>query len=130
MSFKSDEVFEKIKVRITKIDPANRQVEHVYKFNITKDGKVAKTWSKLSFFTVHKICFYPNFELSVLDLKNVKLFPGDSPDVECTLTMSDDDFYAMGTGSLPAKDALAQDKLDVDGDIELALKLSPFVSSL
>ncbi|XP_059610851.1 non-specific lipid-transfer protein-like 1 isoform X2 [Phlebotomus argentipes] len=110
MSFKSDEVFEKIKVRITKIDPANRQVEHVYKFNITKDGKVAKTW--------------------ILDLKNVKLFPGDSPDVECTLTMSDDDFYAMGTGSLPAKDALAQDKLDVDGDIELALKLSPFVSSL
>uniref|UniRef100_A0A1L8DZ90 Putative sterol carrier protein 2 n=1 Tax=Nyssomyia neivai TaxID=330878 RepID=A0A1L8DZ90_9DIPT len=110
MSFKSDAVFEKIKLRIEKIDPANRQVENIYKWNITVGGKVAKTW--------------------VLDLKNVKLYVGDSPDVECTITVSDDDMYALGTGGLTAKDALAQDKLDVDGNIELALKLQPFVSSL
>lgn len=46
MSFKSDAIIEKIKVRLTKIDPNNRQVEHVYKFNITVGGKVAKTWGK------------------------------------------------------------------------------------
>uniref|UniRef100_A0A1B0C8M9 SCP2 domain-containing protein n=1 Tax=Lutzomyia longipalpis TaxID=7200 RepID=A0A1B0C8M9_LUTLO len=54
----------------------------------------------------------------------------NSPDVECTITVSDDDMYALGTGGLTAKDALAQDRLDVDGNIELALKLQPFVSSL
>ncbi|GAB0096511.1 sterol carrier protein-2 [Sergentomyia squamirostris] len=110
MSFKSDAVFEKIKLRLTKIDPANRQVENMYKFNITVGGKVAKTW--------------------VLDLKNVKLFEGDSPDVECTVTVSDEDFFAMGSGTLTAKDAMAQDKLDVDGNIELVFKLAPFVSSI
>ncbi|XP_055698513.1 sterol carrier protein 2-like [Phlebotomus papatasi] len=110
MSFKSDAIIEKIKVRLTKIDPNNRQVEHVYKFNITVGGKVAKTW--------------------VLDLKNVKVFEGDSPDVECSVTVSDEDFFAMGSGTLSTKDALAQDKIDVDGNLELVGKLAPFVSSL
>lgn len=55
---------------------------------------------------------------------------GDSPDVECTLTVDDEDMFALGTGALNTKDALAQDKLDIDGNLELALKLAPFVSSL
>lgn len=67
--------------------------------------------------------------LLVLDLKAVKLYVGDVA-AECTLTVSDDDFALIGSGALPAKDALAQDKLDIDGELELALKLTPFISSL
>lgn len=68
--------------------------------------------------------------MTVLDLKNVKLFEGDDPNVECTVTMEDDIMLAIGTGTLSAKDAMAQDKLDVDGNVELVFKLAPFVSSL
>lgn len=48
MSLKSDAIVERIRVRLGKIDPANRQVLHTYKCKITSGGKVAKTWSKFS----------------------------------------------------------------------------------
>jgi ubiquinone biosynthesis protein UbiJ len=65
----------------------------------------------------------------VLDLKAVKVYVGDDA-AECTLTVEDSDMVELGTGKLSAKDALAADKLDIDGDLELAMKLVPFVSSL
>jgi ubiquinone biosynthesis protein UbiJ len=65
----------------------------------------------------------------VLDLKEVKVYAADEP-AECTLTAEDSVMVELGTGKLTAKDALAQDKLDIDGDLELAMKLVPFVSSL
>jgi hypothetical protein len=46
MALASDAIFDKILVRLGKIDPADRKVLHVYKFIIKKDGAVAKTWSK------------------------------------------------------------------------------------
>lgn len=60
----------------------------------------------------------------------MKLIEGDAPGVECTLTCDDDVMVAMGTGKLAAREAIAQDKLDIDGDLALALLLEPFVSSL
>lgn len=66
----------------------------------------------------------------MLDLKNVKLFEGDDPNVECTLTLEDSVLAALGDGSLKAKDAMAQDKMDVDGNVELVFALEPYVSSI
>lgn len=49
MSLASDATFTKIESRISKIDPNNREVENnnSYRFNITIDGAVKKTWSKI-----------------------------------------------------------------------------------
>lgn len=46
MALKSDAIFEKIKARLATIDPNNRQVLHVYKFQIKQGGKDVKSWSK------------------------------------------------------------------------------------
>lgn len=48
MSLASDATFAKIEARVAKIDPNNREIENnnSYKFNITIDGAVKKTWSK------------------------------------------------------------------------------------
>ncbi|XP_055615739.1 SCP2 sterol-binding domain-containing protein 1-like [Toxorhynchites rutilus septentrionalis] len=109
MTLKSDEVFAKITKRLESIDPANRQVQQVYKFRITQDGKVVKNW--------------------ILDLKNVKLQESDG-DAEATLIMEDDVMFAIGTGALPAKEAMAQDKMEVEGQVELIFLLEPFIASL
>lgn len=47
MSLKSETVIERVRARLDKIDPANRQVTNVYKVKITVGGNVTKTWSKL-----------------------------------------------------------------------------------
>ncbi|XP_038118062.1 uncharacterized protein LOC6048171 [Culex quinquefasciatus] len=109
MSLKSDEVFAKIAKRLENIDPANRQVQQVYKFRITKDGKVVKNW--------------------VMDLKAVKLTESDG-DAEATLIMDDEIMFAIGTGAMPAKEAMAQDKMEVEGQVELIFLLEPFIASL
>nr|AAN16384.1 sterol carrier protein 2 variant 1 [Aedes aegypti]AAN16387.1 sterol carrier protein 2 variant 1 [Culex quinquefasciatus]AAN16391.1 sterol carrier protein 2 variant 1 [Aedes aegypti] len=110
MSLKSNEVFAKIAKRLENIDPVNRQVQQVYKFRITKDGKVVKNW--------------------VMDLKAVKLTESDG-DAEATLIMDDEIMFAIGTGAMPAKEAMAQDKMEVRGQVEqLIFLLEPFIASL
>lgn len=49
---------------------------------------------------------------------------------DCTLTVSDADMVLLGTGGLTPKDAIAQDRLDLDGQLECAMLLVPFISSL
>lgn len=65
-----------------------------------------------------------------MDLKEVKLYEGDDANAECTLIVEDEDMFALGSGALNTQSALAQNKLDIQGQIELALKLEPYVSSL
>ncbi|ETN64217.1 sterol carrier protein 2 [Anopheles darlingi] len=109
MALKSDAVFERIAKRLETIDPSNRQVQQIYKFRIQQAGKTVKTW--------------------VLDLKAVKLTESDDA-AEATLTMEDEIMFALGTGAMQAKEALAQDKLDVEGQVELIFLLEPFIASL
>ncbi|CAO1321646.1 unnamed protein product [Diamesa hyperborea] len=109
MGFKSDEVFAKIETRLTKVDAGDRKVQHVYKFKITVDGAVAKTW--------------------MLDLKSVKLYAGDDS-AECTLVLSDETMFQIGTGAIDAKKALNDDLIDIEGNMELIHLLAPFISSL
>lgn len=66
----------------------------------------------------------------VLDLKNDKVFVGDDSNAECTLIMEDETMVSLGNGTLTTQEALAQNKLEIEGNLELALKLAPFVSSL
>lgn len=84
------------------------------------------------FFDNHfNFCFLCSLRiLLVLDLKADKLYVGDDANAECTLTMDDEVMVSLGNGSLTTQDAVSQGKLSIDGSLDLALKLSPFVSSL
>lgn len=72
---------------------------------------------------------FPSPKISVLDLKECKLFKGDL-DAECTVTLSDDVMLEIGSGKLSAKEALEQDKVDVDGNLEIVKELTPYISEL
>lgn len=43
---KSDAIFDKIQVRLGKINEDERKVKHIFKFVIKVDGEIKKTWSK------------------------------------------------------------------------------------
>jgi len=64
-----------------------------------------------------------------VDVKNqatVGVHHGKVPNVkpDCTITMTDEDYFSMATGSLNAMSAFASGKLSVEGNIMLAQKLS------
>lgn len=108
----SDEVFARIETRLGKVDKANRKPEMLktFSFKITDDsGKIVKTW--------------------FLDLVNVKLETGEKS-ADSTWTVSDKVMAEIGNGSLGIKAAIEQGKLKVDGAVETAVLLEPFVSSL
>lgn len=46
---------------------------------------------------------------------------------DCTITMNAPDFVALGKGELNPQMAFMSGRLDVDGDLELALKLGAIV---
>jgi putative sterol carrier protein len=107
---KSDEVFAKVAVRLTKVDPSKQKLFNTFKFTITDDGgSVLKTW--------------------FLDLKALKLTEGTGA-AECTLTVTDQVMFDIGAGTIQIKDAIVQGKVKVDGSVELAELLQPFVSSI
>lgn len=107
---KSDEVIEKIKSRLAKIDPNDRKVLHVFKFIITDDnGATLKTW--------------------ILDLKEVKIYESNI-EAECTLKMKDSTMFDICTGAMDSTKALNDELIDVEGNLELILLLKPFITSL
>lgn len=111
VEMKSDSLFAKIEVRLTKVDHANRKLTGTFKFVVTDDGgAVLKTW--------------------FLDLNSVKLSESDDA-AECTLTVSDDVLSSIELQKLTIKDAIAQGKLKVDGaQSERAVLLDLFIASL
>lgn len=109
---KSDEVFKRIEARMAKIDPANRQVEHVFKFIMLDDADgstVVKTW--------------------IVDLVAVKLYEG-TDEAECTLKMKESTLLDIFNGVMDATQALNADLIDVEGNIELIAKLKPLISQV
>lgn len=65
----------------------------------------------------------------VLDLLTDKVYVGDD-DAECTITVDDETMVALGEGKITTVEAVTQGKIQIDGDMSLALKLGPFVTSL
>lgn len=109
MSLKSESVIERVRARLDKIDPANRQVTNVYKVKITVGGNVTKSW--------------------ILDLKNVKLYEGDDS-AECTLICDDQAFLDIADKKMEAKEAREKGLLSVEGEMDLAMKLVPYIATI
>lgn len=72
--------------------------------------------------------YFP-LKFAVLDLKEVKIYKGDAP-AECTLIISDDIMCDIGCGKIDAKQALKEDKFEVEGNLEIVSLLSPYISEL
>lgn len=125
----SDAIFDKIEVRLGKINEEERKLQAIFKFVIKVNGEVKKTWSKCGGFYSWK-CSYCGLISIVLDLKAIKLYVGDDANTQCTFIVEDEDMVNLGTGALTLQDAVAQNKLVIEGAMELALKLAPFVTSL
>lgn len=106
-----DEIFAKIEARLAAHDKSKQKNFNNYKFIITTDdGKVIKTW--------------------LLQLKDaVKVVIGDG-DADCTMTMSEGTMCDIGTGKLTFEEGIAQGKVKVDGDKDVAVLLQVAVTSL
>jgi len=81
------------------------KVKGVFKFDITENKKVVKTWTA--------------------DLKNGdgSLVQGDGAKPDVTITVSDADFCQLAAGKLDAQKAFFSGKLKVKGNIMLSQKL-------
>lgn len=62
-------------------------------------------------------------------MKNVKVTEGEGA-AEVTLILSDADMAGIGNGTLNAKQALNEDKIDVEGDVNLVMLLEPFLATM
>jgi putative sterol carrier protein len=109
MSLRSDEAFKKIEARLATVDPNNRKVVHVFKFKIKKDGAVVKTM--------------------MLDLVNVKVYEGDDA-AECTIIIDDDLLADIVAKKIDAMQALNEDRVEVEGNLELLYVLKDQLSSV
>ena len=83
-----------------------KKVNAIFQWNITKDGKVAGTWT--------------------VDLKNGtgSVYAGEAKEkAGCVLTLSDDDLVALVNGKMDAMKAFMGGKLKISGNVMLAQKL-------
>mmetsp|Transcript_1112 Transcript_1112/g.1263 ORF Transcript_1112/g.1263 Transcript_1112/m.1263 type:complete len:419 (-) Transcript_1112:62-1318(-) len=104
-SLKSDAVFKAIGAALKNDTSLAGRINAVYRFNLKYKGGQA---------------------VYTLDLKGgpgrVIVGPGPKPD--CTITISDNDYFNMATGKLNAMQAFMQGKLKISGNMGLAQKLN------
>jgi len=104
-SFRSKAVFEDLKKRIAQNSNLVQQINGIYQFDISRDGKT-ESWT--------------------VDLKNGQgsVSPGQPSKADCTLVIGDDDFVGMMTGKLNSQQLFSQGKLKIRGNMGLAMKLT------
>lgn len=99
---KSAALFDKIAEKIASSPSATSPIAGVYQYNIKADDGT---------------------HTFIMDLKNSKTGSSTSEKVDVTFDISDDDFVMIHSKKLSQKDAIAQGKMTVSGNLELAEKL-------
>ena len=97
----ANEIFELISQRIS-VDPERTRSEIAGTFKFVLTGGDAASW--------------------VVDCKEVNVHEGDD-DCDVTITVDSGDLLSIANGSLNAMQAFMMGKLQVDGDVGLAMKL-------
>jgi putative sterol carrier protein len=95
------EIFEQIGQRIS-VDPERTRTEIAGTFKFVLTGGDPVTW--------------------VVDCREVGVHQGDD-DCDVTITVAAEDLVAIANGSMNAMQAFMMGKLQVDGDVGLAMKL-------
>jgi putative sterol carrier protein len=81
--------------------PKAREIDSVYQFNVT--GDEGGSW--------------------VVDLKQGKVSSGTSDSADCTITIGDQDLVNLVEGKVPGFQLWSMGRLQVQGNIGLAMKL-------
>ncbi|KAH8375869.1 hypothetical protein KR200_004870 [Drosophila serrata] len=101
---KSDEIIEKIRNKLKESDPSRRTVVNTFQFNFTdSDGNLIKSM--------------------VFDFKALDIYEGCTSNADGQVTISDDDFYLVGTKQKTFQEILQQEKAKIDGDEEAINKM-------
>ncbi|KAF9796523.1 hypothetical protein SFRURICE_010999 [Spodoptera frugiperda] len=111
VALKSDGLFHKIKEEVGKNKELAKSINGVFLYNITENGKTAKTWT--------------------LDLKVPEVYEGQpkSGKADTTMTLSDSDMVDLAAGTLNPQVAYMKGKLKIGGNLMLAQKLGPLLKS-
>ncbi|XP_023158564.1 uncharacterized protein LOC101450407 [Ceratitis capitata] len=95
---KSEPIIEKIRNKLKDSDPDRRTVLSVFQFNFTDaDGKLIKS--------------------TVFDFKDLNIYDGTTDASDAEITISDEDFYLVGTKEITFDKLLAEKKVLVKGDM-------------
>lgn len=121
---KSDEIIEKIRNKLKESDPARRTVVNTFQFNFTDaDGNFIKSmgeWERGGLVvgqpTVDRL-------IVVFDFKALDIYEGSATSVDAQVTISDEDFYLVGTKQKTFQEVLQQEKAKIDGDEEAINKM-------
>jgi putative sterol carrier protein len=97
----TDEIFEQIGQRIS-ADPERTRTEIAGTFKFVLTGDTPVSW--------------------VVDCREVGVHQGDD-DCDVTITVASEDLVSIANGSMNAMQAFMMGKLQVDGDVGLAMKL-------
>ncbi|XP_070497489.1 uncharacterized protein [Chironomus tepperi] len=104
MSLRSEtEAFDTIREKLQAIDTSNKDLAHIFKIRITNGGEIVK--------------------VMMLDAVNIKFYEGDD-DAECTITLEDDLLADIVAKKTSAVDALKEEKISADGNLELLIILN------
>ncbi|XP_036672664.3 uncharacterized protein euc isoform X2 [Drosophila suzukii] len=96
---KSDEIIEKIRRKLKESDPARRTVVNTFQFNFTDaDGNLIKSMA-------------------------LDIYEGSAASADAQVTISDEDFYLVGTKQKTFQEVLQQEKAKIDGDEEAINKM-------
>jgi putative sterol carrier protein len=71
-----------------------------------------------------KFVFEDDSVIYIDGASNPNSVSNEDKDADCTISLSLEDFDAIGTGDLDATTAFMMGKLKVDGDMAIAMKLS------
>ncbi|XP_005181351.4 uncharacterized protein LOC101900543 isoform X1 [Musca domestica] len=101
---KSDEIIDKMRNKLQESDPSNRSVTNVFQFHFTdSDGNLIKSM--------------------VFDFKELNIYEGTCTDADAEITVSDENFYLVGSKETTFDDLLANNNVKIDGDAEAFNKL-------
>lgn len=109
MGLACEEGFNKIRERLATVTESERKVVAVFKFQIMQEGEVIKTM--------------------ILDLVNLQLYEGDD-DAECTIKLDDQLLADILEKRVEALDALRENLIEIEGNVELLAVLKDQIAFL
>jgi len=106
---KSQVIFDTISNKLKENPELGKKVNAIYQFNLKADNGQTVSY--------------------VVDLKNNIVKQGTVSNPDCTITVSDSDYFDMAMGKLTSQNAFVQGKLKISGNILLAQKLTVITST-
>ncbi|XP_065360892.1 uncharacterized protein euc isoform X1 [Calliphora vicina] len=100
----SDQIIEKIRNKLSESDPAKRTVMNIFQFHFTdSEGQLIKS--------------------VVFDFKELNIYEGNCSEPDAEVTISDENFFMVGSKQTTFDDLMVDNKVKVEGDKEAFNKM-------